>query len=263
MQNSIKKSIYFASDFHLGIPDHQKSIEREKEICSWLDFIKIDANQIFLVGDLFDFWFEYKNAIPKGHVRIQAKLAELIDSGIEVHVFHGNHDMWMFDYLSTELGITIHSNELELNYMGKSFYIAHGDGLGPGDNGYKVIKRIFRNKLCQWLFKRLHPNFGVGLAKYLSKKSRGKYDIEDYKFKNWDKESIYKFIVKREETEHSDIYILGHRHLPLKVQVKEAEYINLGEWLHYNSFAKFDGQKMELLQWKNGKINSLNSQHEI
>jgi UDP-2,3-diacylglucosamine hydrolase len=258
-----KKSIYFASDFHLGIPNHEKSIQREREICSWLDCIKNDALKIFFIGDVFDFWFEYKHSIPKGNVRIQAKMAELVDLGIEVHVFQGNHDMWMFNYLSSELGVVIHENELIFDYMNKSFYLAHGDGLGPGDRGYKFIKRIFRNKVSQWFFKRLHPNFGIGMANYFSRKSRGEYNLEDYKFKNWKEESIYQFICEREKNEHSDLYILGHRHLPLHVEIKNSVYINLGEWLHYNSFAKFNGSTIELLQWRNGKIEELKSQHEI
>lgn len=259
---STLKSIYFASDFHLGIPSHSKSLLREKEICSWLDYISSDAKIVYLLGDIFDFWYEYKSCIPKGFVRLQAKIAELVDKGIEIHIFHGNHDMWMFDYLKEELGVTIHQKQLSLNLNDSLFYLAHGDGIGPGDRGYKFVKKIFRNKICQWLFARLHPNFGIGMARYLSKKSRGDYKIEDYKFESWEKESIYQFIQKRELKMHSDFYIMGHRHLPLKVEINNSTYINLGEWLHYNSFAKYDGNKVELLQWKNGHIEILKSQHE-
>ena len=166
------KKIYFASDFHLGVPSYEKSRERENKIVAWLSSIQSSAHAIYLVGDIFDFWFEYKQAIPKGYSRFFGKIAELTDSGIKVVFFTGNHDMWMFDYLSTELGVTIERNLKEITYNSTQFLIAHGDGLGPGDRAYKFIKVVFSSKVCQWLFARLHPNFGIGLADYFSRKSR-------------------------------------------------------------------------------------------
>ena len=160
------KKIYFVSDSHLGIPDYESSLKREKMLVAWLDMIKIDAEEIFLLGDIFDFWFEYKTVVPKGYIRLLGKLAELTDSGIKVHFFTGNHDMWLFDYFVKELNITIHKNPLIRIINNKKFFIGHGDGLGPADHGYKFIKRIFSHAFSHWLFARLHPDFGARVAGY-------------------------------------------------------------------------------------------------
>jgi UDP-2,3-diacylglucosamine hydrolase len=170
MQPKIK--IYFASDFHFGAPSAKQSKERETKFVRWLDEIKNDASEIFLLGDLFDFWFEYKSVVPKGYVRVLGKIAELSDSGIKIHLFTGNHDMWIFNYLPQELGATLYRKPIKRKWNNKSFFIGHGDGLGPGDHGYKFIKKVFANSFCQWLFARLHPNFGIGLANFFSGRSR-------------------------------------------------------------------------------------------
>ncbi len=182
------KKIYFISDFHLGVPDYQKSLERERKIVRWLDVIKPDAQALYLMGDVFDYWFEYKNTVPKGFVRLLGKLAELSDAGIAIYYFTGNHDMWVFDYLPNEIGLTIFRSAVQHEYNGVKFYLGHGDGLGPGDYGYKTIKKIFSNKLSQWLFARIHPNFGIGLMKYFSKTSRASTGSNDEKFLGEDKE---------------------------------------------------------------------------
>jgi len=154
------KKVYFASDFHLGIDARLSSREREKQLVRWLEQIRKDAYSIYLVGDVFDFWFEYKTVVPKGYVRLLGKLAELRDEGIPIYFFTGNHDMWMFSYFEEELGIPIYREPIVREIMGKTFFIGHGDGLGPGDHGYKFIKRVFANPVCQWLFERLHPKIG-------------------------------------------------------------------------------------------------------
>ena len=167
-----KSKIYFASDFHLGIPDYKSSLIREKKLVNWLDMISGNADEIFLMGDIFDFWFEYKTVVPKGFVRLLGKLAELTDSGIKIYIIKGNHDMWMYDYLPREVGINILDDKVILEEDGKKIFLAHGDGLGPGDTGYKLIKKVFTSAICQWLFARLHPNFGIGFAHFWSRKSR-------------------------------------------------------------------------------------------
>src|SRR6201992_1140932 len=164
--------LYFASDFHLGAPNQASSREREARLVSWLDSIKADASEVFLMGDVFDFWVEYRTVVPKGYIRFLGKLAELADRGIKIYFFKGNHDMWMFDYFEKELSATIISNELVIERGGKKFFLHHGDGLGPGDASYKILKKIFRSPLCQWLFERVHPNLGIGIANYWSKNSR-------------------------------------------------------------------------------------------
>ena len=241
------KKIYFASDFHLGIPNYKESLIREKRIVKWLDEIKNDAQEIYLMGDLFDFWFEYKYTVPKGFVRLLGKIAELSDSGIPIIFFTGNHDMWMFDYLPKELGITIYQKPIVREYNGKKFYLGHGDGLGPGDKGYKFIKKIFANKICQWLFARIHPNSGMGIANYWSKKSRLANGPIDKKFIDEKNEWLAIYCRDILQKEHFDYFIFGHRHLPLDIKLSDnSSYINLGEWVHYNTYAVFDGSKLEL-----------------
>ena len=241
--------IYFASDLHLGVPNRKKSLEREKLFVQWLDDIKSDAEAIYLVGDIFDFWFEYKKAVPKGYVRLLGKLAEISDSGIPIHIFTGNHDMWLFDYLEDEINAHIYREPIEISMKGKRFFISHGDGLGPGDNGYKLIKKIFKNKLCQWLFERIHPNLGISIAQYWSKKSRianGEKDESYYGEKEW----LTQFCKEKMKTIEVDYFILGHRHLPLEVDLgNNTIYINLGEWVNYNSYAVFDGKRLELKRY--------------
>ncbi len=248
---STNKKIYFASDFHLGIPNYEKSLVREKLIVKWLDEIKRDAQEIFLMGDLFDFWFEYKHTAPKGFVRLLGKIAELTDSGIPITIFTGNHDMWMFDYLPKELGITIYREPITRVFNDKKFLLGHGDGLGPGDNGYKFIKKVFSNPFCQWLFTQLHPNFAINMANYWSRKSRLSNAPIDEKFLGEENEWL---VVHSKETlkkEHFDYFIFGHRHLPLDIKLNESSrYINLGEWINYNSYAVFDGTLLELKKYK-------------
>ncbi|MBK7129375.1 MAG: UDP-2,3-diacylglucosamine diphosphatase [Crocinitomicaceae bacterium] len=244
------KKIYFASDFHLGAPPGEPSAIREKRIVAWLDEIKHDAQEIFLLGDVFDFWFEYRHAVPKGFVRLQGKIAELTDSGIQVHWFIGNHDMWIFDYIPAELGVTIHRKEVVREFSGKKFFIGHGDGLGPGDHGYKFIKKVFRNKICQWFFARFHPNFGIGLANFFSRRSRRYTGEADAVFYGEEKEMLIQFCKKMSETEKFDYFVFGHRHLPIEFQINESSvYINTGDWIKYNSYAVFDGQNLTLLKY--------------
>lgn len=251
-----KKYTYFASDFHLGAPNDEKSRIREKRIVAWLNEIESSAKEIFLVGDVFDFWFEYKHAVPRGFTRLLGKISQLTDKGIPVHFFCGNHDMWMFDYFKNEIGVTIHNDEFQPTINGKKFYIAHGDGLGPGDKGYKFIKKVFRNRMCQWAFARLHPNFGIGIASYFSRKSRASNADEDSLYVGVQREWLYIFVNENHPKIQADFYIFGHRHLPLKYKIEEAHYFNLGEWLNYFTFGRFDGEQFELLTWKNNKIES-------
>jgi UDP-2,3-diacylglucosamine hydrolase len=241
--------IYFASDFHFGVPDHSLSREREDLVVSWLEEIRKDAAEIYLIGDIFDFWFEYAAVIPKGFIRFQGKLAELADSGIKITLFKGNHDMWMFDYFVKELGIQIISDELVLERNGKKFYLHHGDGLGPGDTKYKILKKIFRSGFCQWLFARIHPNLGVGIARKWSMQSRLQNNKKE-EFTDLDKEWLVTYSKDLLLKERYDFLIFGHRHLPLDVQLGESRYINLGEWINFNSYAVFDGENLELRYFK-------------
>lgn len=243
------RKLYFASDFHLGVPSYESSLLREKRIIAWLDFIKQDAAEVFLMGDLFDFWFEYKHVVPKGYIRFLAKLAEMVEMGIKITLFKGNHDMWMFGYLEKEIGVKIVSDELVLSVEDKRFYLHHGDGLGLGDRNYKVLKKVFRSKLCQWMFSWLHPNIGMAIAGTWSKNSRIANNKKE-EFKSEDEEWLVAFSKERLVTEHFDYFIFGHRHLPLSIDLGGGSlYINLGEWINYNSYAVFDGNELELKYW--------------
>ncbi len=239
------KKIYFASDFHLGLGTPDEVKQREQNLVKWFDSIKADAQEVFLVGDLFDVWFEYKRVIPKGHTRFLAKIAELADAGIPVHVFTGNHDMWMFGYLEKELGVTIHREPVSRQFNHKHFFIGHGDGLGPGDRGYKFIKKVFRSKFSQWMYARFHPNFGIALAKSVSEKGANKRQTEN-QYKGDDKEFLIQFCNEYLKDHQIDYFIFGHRHLPLVKQIQNSTYLNLGDWVKYNSYAVYDGNNLEL-----------------
>lgn len=241
------KKIYFASDFHLGVPDHASSLAREKKIVRWLESIRHDAHTIYLMGDIFDFWFEYKHTIPKGYIRLQGKLAELRDAGIPIVFFTGNHDMWMFDYFSTELGIPIYRDPQVLQVGKHRLLIGHGDGLGPGDRTYKVIKKFFNSKVCQWLFARIHPNLGISIANFWSRESRISNMKREEKYEGKEGEFLWVYCTEREKQEHFDYYIFGHRHLVLDLPIGNASrYINLGEWVHQSSYAVYDGTTVTL-----------------
>lgn len=251
MQLAKGKKIYFASDLHLGAPNYEQSLKREKHFVSWLDEVSKDAQAIYLVGDLFDFWFEYKKAVPKGFVRLLGKLAELSDAGIELRLFTGNHDMWIFDYLPQEIGLKLYREPIEVEFGAHKFYIGHGDGLGPGDHGYKFIKKIFSNPFLQWCFARLHPNFGIALADYFSKSSRAKTGDSDATFLGEENEWLVIYAKEILEKKHFDYFIFGHRHLPLDITLNEqgSRYLNLGDWIRYFTYGVYDGQSLELKEY--------------
>ncbi len=247
----MRNKIYFISDFHLGVPDYERSLEREKKIVRWLDMIKPDASELYLLGDVFDFWFEYRHAVPPGHVRLLGKLAELSDSGVTIHYFTGNHDMWVFEYLPKEIGLTIYREPVIRTYNNHKFFIGHGDGLGPGDYGYKFIKRVFSSKISQWLFARFHPNFGAWLAKYFSRKSRVATGTSDETWLGDDKEFLMIFCNEYLKKEQIDYFIFGHRHLVIDKNIgKSSRYINLGEWINNSSYAEFDGEQLYLKEFE-------------
>jgi len=243
---STRNKLYFASDIHLGAISYATSREREDRLIRWLDMIKTDAAEIFLMGDVFDFWFEYKTVVPKGYIRFLGKVAELADSGIKIYFFKGNHDMWMFDYFTREFGAIIIGDELEIERNGKKFYLHHGDGLGPGDRKYKILKKFFRSSLCQWLFARIHPNLGVGVANYWSSHSRIANEGKDEP-KPGMHEWLVAFCQDLLKTQYFDYLIFGHRHKTMDVMITEkSRYVNLGEWVKTYSYAEFDGQELHL-----------------
>ena len=242
---SSNQNIYFASDFHLGSAA-DIDFTREKKVVAWLDSIKNDCAELYLLGDVFDFWFEYKYVVPKGHVRLLGKLAELADSGIPIHIFTGNHDVWMFDYFKKQFGAEIHTEPIDIERDGKRFRIGHGDALGPGDHGYKFIKKVFTNPLAQRCFAALHPRFGVALARFFSRKSRESTGHKDEIFLGKD-EFLIQYCEEVIQSENIDYFIFGHRHLVIDHKLSNgSRYLNLGEWFKACNYAVFDGNELRM-----------------
>jgi UDP-2,3-diacylglucosamine hydrolase len=237
---SENKKIYFASDQHLGAPTPKASLPREKKFVAWLDTIKEDAGTIFLLGDLFDFWFEYKTVVPKGFVRVLGKLAELKDAGIDIYFFVGNHDLWMRDYFQKELNIPVFHKPQEFDINGKIFLIGHGDGLGPNDHGYKRMKKVFTFPFFKWLFRWLHPDIGVRLGHYFSVKNKLISGDEDARFLGEENEWLAQYCRRKLTEKHYDFFVFGHRHLPLEIELNNnSTYINLGDWIQYFTYGEF------------------------
>lgn len=248
------QKVYFASDQHFGAPTRAQSLPREQKFLRWLDEIKQDAAALFLVGDLFDFWFEYQTVVPKGFVRILGKLAEMRDSGIEIYFFVGNHDLWMNDYFEQELGIPVYRDNREFTFNSKRFLIGHGDGKGPGDKGYKRMKKVFTHPVSKWFYRWLHPDIGVKLAQYLSVKNKLISGEADVKFLGEENEWLIQYAKRKLQDEHYDYLVFGHRHLPMQIHVSEhAQYINLGDWIGYFTYGVFDGEQFELKKFESIK----------
>jgi len=242
-----KTKIYFASDQHFGAPTPKESKPRETIFVNWLDGIKKDADVLFLLGDLFDFWFEYKTVVPKGYIRVLGKIAELRDAGIKIHFFVGNHDLWMRDYFEKELDIKVYYKPTVFTFDEKTFYIAHGDGLGPGDKGYKRMKKVFTNPFSKWLFRWLHPDLGVRLGQYLSTQNKLISGDEDVVFLGHDKEWLVQHSHELLGQKHYDYFVFGHRHLPMEIELNDkSTYINLGDWVSHFTYAVFEEGKLSL-----------------
>ena len=247
MQIPKGKKIYFSSDNHLGAPTKEESFPREKKFVKWLDEIKEDAAAIFLLGDLFDFWFEYKTVVPKGFVRTLGKLAEISDSGIHIYFFVGNHDLWMNDYFEKELNIPTFYDSKEFTFNNKTFLIGHGDGKGPYDKGYKRMKKVFTNRFSKWIYRWLHPDIGMRLAQYLSVKNKLISGNEDKFFLGDNKEWLAAYAKRKLESKHYDYFVFGHRHLPMEIKVGDnSTYFNLGDWINHYTFGVFDGENFEI-----------------
>lgn len=251
MSLALNKKIYFASDQHFGAPTAELSFPREQKFVAWLDVVKKDAEAIFLLGDLFDFWFEYTTVVPKGFIRVLGKLAEIRDSGIPIYFFVGNHDLWMSDYFDKELNIPVYHTPQTFVFNDKKFLIGHGDGLGPGDKGYKRMKKVFKHPVSKWIFRWLHPDIGVKLAQYLSVKNKLISGAEDVIFLGEDNEWLILYAKRKLETLHFDYFVFGHRHLPMEIELgNNSKYLNLGDWIGYFTYGVFDGTSFELKKFE-------------
>lgn len=240
------KKAYFSSDHHFGAPNEKDSLVREKLFVKWLDEIKDDCGVLFLIGDLFDFWFEYKYVVPKGFVRVLGKLAEISDKGIPIYFFVGNHDLWMKDYLEEQINAIVFRDKQDFIINGKEFFIVHGDGKGPGDKGYKRMKKVFTNKVCQFLFYLLHPDLAMWLGITVSRKNKMISGDEDVKFLGIENEWLIMYSRQQLKRKYYDYLIYGHRHLPMEITIGKAKHINLGDWIDYFTYGIFDGNEFEL-----------------
>lgn len=246
-----RSNIYFASDLHLGMQPAEESLRREKLFIEWLEEIRRDARELWLLGDVFDYWFEYKRVVPRGYTRFLGKLSELADKGIKVHIFSGNHDVWLFDYLSEEVGADIHHHPLITKFGDKTFYLSHGDGLTKRDKGYLILKSIFRSRFLQWCYARIHPNGATAFAQWWSRTSRYNKGFS-HPYKGDDKEEQVVFARNfLNESPEIDYFLFGHRHLAFDVNIaKEKRVICLGDWIGNFSFAMFDGKEINLKKFE-------------
>tara|TARA_B100000886_G_scaffold150149_1_gene102083 strand:- start:244 stop:993 length:750 start_codon:yes stop_codon:yes gene_type:complete len=235
------KKAYFAGDFHFGIPDEIKSTHREKKVIEWLESIEDHTQELFLLGDIFDFWFEYKYVVPKNYFNFLSKISKMIENGINVHFFKGNHDMWTLDYFE-KIGLKVYDKYQSFKIDSQKVIVGHGDGLGKGDNGYKIIKSIFKNKISQFLFRILHPDLGMKLGIYLSRANKNREDYSDI-----NNNRIYQFCKDYNNKEINNTYIFGHSHKVSKKQISEfSTYFNTGEWINQSNYLVYESGKFNL-----------------
>ena len=242
-----RNKIYFASDFHLGLKTGSPPVEREKKVVSWLNSVKADAREIWLLGDVFDFWWEYKQVVPRGFTRFLGTVSSITDSGIPVHFFTGNHDMWVTDYFSEECGMMIHTSPLTTTFDGKKFHLAHGEGLGTNDKGYKVLLAVFRNKPLRALYSSLHPTIGMGIGHKWSLSSRLAKGIRK-EYLGEENEDLVRYARSVMQNENIDYFIFGHRHLGMMLELKEGSRILfLGDWIKSGSYGVWDGSELRFI----------------
>ncbi|MEA1878331.1 MAG: UDP-2,3-diacylglucosamine diphosphatase [Bacteroidota bacterium] len=238
--------VYFISDAHLGTPDPEKSLQREIKLVQLLEQARHDAAAIYFLGDIFDFWYEYKSVVPRGYTRILGKIAELCDSGLEIHFFTGNHDIWVFDYLPKETGVILHRQPIITEILGKTFFLAHGDGIDEEDKKFRFLKKIFTNPFLQWCFSRIHPNFAFGLAKRWSKYSRDQQQVDPFK---GEREPFVMYARKHLMDQGLDYVVFGHRHCPAHYPLNSStNLIILGDWLSNFTIGIFDGKEFQLIK---------------
>lgn len=246
-----KKKIYFASDFHLGLKVDTDPLEREKHVVRWLRSIAGDASAIYLVGDIFDFWWEYKSVVPRGFTRFLGTISELTDRGLEIHFFTGNHDMWISDYLSEECGMILHTEPFYTELKGRTFLIAHGEGLGTTDRSYKLLLWIFRNRTLRKLYSSLHPRIGLAIAHKWTRHSR----LAKHYYcplKEPENESLIRYAKHVLQSRDVDFFIFGHRHIALEYEMEPSgsRIFFLGNWFNAPSYVSWDGDKAELHEFR-------------
>jgi UDP-2,3-diacylglucosamine hydrolase len=243
-KRAAKGKVYFFSDAHLGLGERAEELRKEQYLVRFVESIRHDAEQVFIVGDLFDYWFEYKTVVPKGYFRLFTKLSDLTEQGVHVCFIAGNHDFWMKDYFHVEMGMDVRFKPLAAEIRGKRFLIHHGDGLLNGDTGYRILKRILRNRLSIFLFSLIHPDIAGAIAQWSSRTSR-KYTSN----RKYESDGMTAF-ASQKLREGFDFVIMGHNHVPSYHRIGKGVYVNLGDWIRQNTYAVFDGKKLELKRWK-------------
>ncbi len=234
---------YFLGDFHFGSPNYKQSKKRELKILSFLNSIESDLKELFLLGDIFDFWYEYKEVVPKGFTRFLGKISQLSDKGINIHLILGNHDMWVLDYFQKELGMNVHHDIIKIRINNNLLMVGHGDGIGKGDFGYKFLKLIFKNKILRFLYRCIHPDIGIKLGIFLS--NRKKIGTKDYSISN--NERIYNYCKQIESNSHHDYYIFGHSHQSIERKINNnSKYINVGDWIKNSNYLVVKNEQIKL-----------------
>ena len=251
---SQRQNIYFASDLHLGMQPAEESLRRERLFIEWLEEIRRDARELWLLGDVFDYWFEYRKVVPRGFTRFLGTLASLSDDGIEIHLIPGNHDIWVFDYLPSEISLKVHRKNIRREWNKHTFFLGHGDGLHRGDHSYKMLQRIFKNRVIQWFYARIHPNGSMAFAHWWSAKSRLKHGALG-SFLGADNEHQVQF-AREEYKKDPEIgyFVFGHRHIPYDIRIAEnSRVICLGDWIGNFTYGVFDGNEFRLEKFLPGK----------
>jgi UDP-2,3-diacylglucosamine hydrolase len=234
-------AVYFFSDVHLGSSDKEREKLKLDKLYSLLDIIKVDGSKAFILGDLFDFWFEYRHAIPKEHLQVVFRLASMVEDGIEIHYISGNHDFWLGEFLSREVGIVIHRDYYEITEEGKKIFMIHGDGLSPSDWKYRILKKILRNKFNIWLYRKIPPDWGIPLARYVSSSSRSHTSAREIEFiKDYEKYAAGKI------AEGYDAVLIGHTHRPDRIEIDTGVYLNTGDFINHFSYARFENGQLTL-----------------
>ena len=241
---ALRQKTYFFSDAHLGLGSREDDRQREMRLVRFLSSVQRDAAQIFIVGDLFDYWFEYRSVVPKNYFRLFTKLSELTEQNIRLVFIAGNHDFWVKDYFSNELGMDVHRNPLDVTISGKRFLLHHGDGLLKDDLGYKILKKILRNRINIFLFSLLHPDLSGWIARWSSHTSR-QYTSK----RTYEGSGMLEFATRMIKTEGFDFVVMGHNHVSSYHSIDGGAYVNLGDWIDENTYAVFDGKNIKLKKW--------------
>ncbi len=244
------KKIFFFSDVHFGLQDKQHEKEKELRVLSFLSHVQQNGEQLFILGDLFDYWFEYKYVVPRGYHHILSRLAALVESGVKVHYVAGNHDFWLKDFFPDELGIPVYKDPFGIDLRGKRFFIHHGDGLAVNDAGYRILKKILRSRISIFLYSLVHPDWTAPVARGSSKTSREYTGNKDF----GETDGMVNFATGK-IGEGYDYVIMGHRHQPQEKKIDGGLYLNLGDWISYNTYAEFDGRNIQLKEWKTETVH--------